>query len=201
MLTDLRIGRTRAVRAVLVFLSLVILAACSSKAMNLMFDLPPPEPEAPPVETEAAPRRPAASPAAAGYWEDPEAKRPLIEAATNWKQALEMLPADKKGNVNWSEAVREGTIKPRALKPEDLGAKAFQMDFFIAAKKEKNDAWFPHSAHTEWLGCKNCHNVNLYPYQRNPATMKEMKKGASCGACHSKIAFSLRSCKRCHLKK
>ncbi len=191
----------RTVQAVLILFGLMVVTACSNKAMTLFFDMPPPKPEAPVEVKDESPRTAQAGPEALGYWEDSGAERPPIEAVTTWQQALEMLPTDRKKNVNWSQAVRDGTIKPRALRPEDLGAKAFQMDFFIPAKKEKNDAWFPHSAHTEWLGCKNCHNVNLYPYRRNPATMKEMKKGASCGACHNKVAFSLRSCKRCHLKK
>ena len=188
-------------QAALVIFCILIIAACSTTAMNVLFDVPPPEPEAP-VEVEAeSPRAAYTNPVALGYWEDPEAERPPIEAVTDWEQALEMLPADAKGRVEWSAAVRDGIVRPRALAPEDLGAKAFQMDFFIQAEKPKNDAWFPHSAHTEWLGCKNCHNVSLYPYQRNPVNMKQMRKGASCGACHGKVAFSLKSCKRCHLNK
>jgi len=78
----------------------------------------------------------------------------------------------------------------------------FKYDFIIQSDKPRNEAYFPHSAHTEWLGCKNCH-ISLYPYKRNPATMKEMKKGESCGNCHGKenVAFALRQCKRCHLNR
>ncbi len=191
----------RAVQAALILFGLTVVTACGNKAMTLFFDVPPPKPEAPVEVKNEKPRSAQASPEALGYVEDSNAERPPIEAVTTWKQALEMLPTDKKKRVNWSQAVRDGIIKPRALAPKDLGAKAFKMDFFIQAEKPKNDAWFPHSAHTEWLGCKNCHNVNLYPYRRNPVKMKQIKKGESCGACHGKVAFSLKSCKRCHTNK
>ncbi len=76
-------------------------------------------------------------------------------------------------------------------------------DEVVEGAPREEDAYFPHSAHTEWLSCRNCH-MSIYPYRRNPATMKEMKKGASCGICHGKntkktIAFTLKACDRCHL--
>jgi len=127
---------------------------------------------------------------------------PPIEEVFNWEDALEILPKDYKKKVDWSAALEQGLIRPRTgADPMSAYSTIFKWDFIIAAEKPKNEAYFPHSAHTEWLGCKNCH-MTIYPYKRNPATMKEMKKGVSCGTCHGKtnVAFSLKQCKRCHLQ-
>lgn len=190
----------RAVQTALVFFVVLVIAACSHKAMSVMFDLPPPEPgvEDTEVVLEESSRSPDAGSVVTAYWEDPQAERPPIEVATSWEQALELLPRDAKGNADWSAAVRDGIVRPRALLLEDLGAKAFQLDFFMRAKKEKFDAWFPHSAHTEWLGCRNCHGT-IFKYASNEMSMKEMRKGEYCGACHDEIAFDLKQCDRCHL--
>ncbi len=137
------------------------------------------------------------------FTEDLNAARPLIEEVLDWQQALAMLPKDYKGKADWSAALEQGVVRPRSGKdPRAQYASVFKYDFIMPAEKPKNEAYFPHSAHTEWLGCKNCH-ISIYPYKRNPATMKEMKKGASCGTCHGKenVAFSLKACKRCHLNR
>jgi c(7)-type cytochrome triheme protein len=133
---------------------------------------------------------------------DDSAPRPEIESVKEWDKVKRMLPKDYKKNIDWSNALNEGLIRPRVGKdPRALWASFFQWDFTIEGEDAEDDAFFPHSAHTEWLGCKNCHNPELYPYRRNPATMKEMKRGASCGACHGKkkVSFSLKACDRCHL--
>ena len=145
---------------------------------------------------------------------------PAIEEVMDWEKAEEMLPKDEEDNVDWSAALRQGLIRPRTgSDPRTLWMTSFQWDFVIRATEEEDedededdededdeeggnedDAYFPHSAHTQWLSCKNCH-MTIYPYRRNPATMKEMKKGKSCGVCHGKdkVAFSLKACDRCHL--
>ena len=134
---------------------------------------------------------------------DDNQPRPDIEETLDWETALEMLPKDYKKQADWVAAMEQGIVRPRGgADPMSQYAAIFQWDFIIAAEKPKNEAYFPHSAHTQWLGCKNCH-TGIYPYRRNPATMKEMRAGASCGTCHGKknVAFSLKQCKRCHLKR
>lgn len=64
---------------------------------------------------------------------------------------------------------------------------------------------FSHDVHAGKfkVGCKECH-YGLYTTRANhkAATMEEMKKGRSCGACHNGgRAFSVteaNGCQRCH---
>lgn len=64
-----------------------------------------------------------------------------------------------------------------------------------------DDARFPHAKHLESLSCGDCHNELFRPGPGNPrATMPEMEKGKSCGACHDgNTAFGVRGdCGKCH---
>lgn len=202
-------------KSTLFFFMALLFISCSSATRELFFDIPPPEPE-----TEAAEEAQEnsveiqqqmnqtraytlANPFVSLDAFDPDVEPPAIESVMTWEEALELLPKDYKKGADWSAALAQGAIRLRGgADPMAQFAKVFKYDFIIEAEKPKNEAYFPHSTHTEWLGCKNCH-MTLYPYKRNPATMKEMKKGASCGTCHGKnnVAFSLKACKRCHLKR
>ncbi len=194
----------------LLFFCLLISVSCSTGTRQLFFDIPPPN-----KEKLAEQARLQAELEAVDLPEqednqfsmfqalDNNQPRPEIESLNSWEDVLEILPKDYKKKADWSAALEQGIVRPRPGEdPRALLATIFQYDFIIAAEKPKNEAYFPHSAHTEWLGCKNCH-MTIYPYKRNPATMKEMKKGASCGTCHGKdnVAFSLKQCKRCHLNR
>ena len=213
-LDNQRIG-TRVMRITLVSLCFLLLASCSTKTKQLFFDIQPPsakelaEKERQKQAAFIAARneemmKRQASGGSTMYFGFPEdnAPRPDIESVSDWDKVKKMLPRDYKKNIDWSDALEQGLIRPRPGKdPRTLWASAFQWDFTIKGEEAEDDAFFPHSEHTKWLGCKNCHNPTLYPYKRNPATMKEMKKGASCGACHGKkkVSFSLKACDRCHL--
>lgn len=60
---------------------------------------------------------------------------------------------------------------------------------------------FSHAFHTEAYSCKDCH-TKLFPYKSvtGKASMDDMAKGKSCGACHNgKDAFaSTGTCDKCH---
>jgi len=197
---------TRAMQIALVLFFLAIIPSCSNKTMSLLFDVPPPKPETESTTdpTEALQQAPATTDSLLqAFAAEPNAEKLPIEDVLDWQQAQEMLPKDYKGKVDWSAALEQGLIRPRSGDdPKSPYASLFKYDFIMQSEKPKNEAYFPHSAHTEWLGCKNCH-LTIYPYKRNPATMKEIKKGESCGTCHGKenVAFSLRQCKRCHLNR
>ena len=66
---------------------------------------------------------------------------------------------------------------------------------------DAGDVTFPHSAHIEAFGCDSCH-PDLFKAERgkNKATMEEMEKGKSCGACHDgSTAFGVaEACDSCH---
>lgn len=60
---------------------------------------------------------------------------------------------------------------------------------------------FPHAAHISMFGCDECHPDLFIPERgANPATMEEMEKGESCGACHDgSTAFGVaEDCESCH---
>jgi c(7)-type cytochrome triheme protein len=58
---------------------------------------------------------------------------------------------------------------------------------------------FSHTGHLRTLQCNSCHN-GLFKAGPNPrATMAQMEKGKSCGACHhGKGAFKVSECGKCH---
>jgi c(7)-type cytochrome triheme protein len=68
--------------------------------------------------------------------------------------------------------------------------------------KDAEKAVFSHEAHVVRgkLGCKECHpRLYLDVAKSKRATMKQMEKGKSCGACHEgKRAFGLDACTKCH---
>ena len=212
--TNTRDQKIRAALVALVFFASLVVAACSASTRQLFFDIPPPDPRKQ-AEKERLAAEQAAEAARAQEESDrpgnsrdsrvlltgdDEGERPAVEGVLDWTEVSEMLPRDYKGDTDWSEALRQGLVKPRSKSHRETAVTAgFKYDFIIANDKPKFEAWFPHSAHTAWLDCTNCHTA-IYPYQRNPATMKEMRDGASCGACHGKVAFSLKNCKRCHLE-
>ena len=73
----------------------------------------------------------------------------------------------------------------------------------ILYKDEDNgNVTFPHAVHIEMVGgCDSCH-PDLYKAKQgaNKATMEDMEKGKSCGACHDgSDAFSVaEDCESCH---
>lgn len=185
------------------FLVLFVIA-CSAKTRSIFFDIPPPSKEELAQQQLEAQQAPPTASNANGRGmqtveEDPE--RPAVESATTWEEVKAQLPEHALGGVDWVAAMEAGLVKPRPGpdSPDAKYAAAFKYDFIIEGKKPKFNAFFPHSAHTGWLGCENCHTA-LYPYQRNPAKMKDMRNGASCGACHGSVAFNLKQCKRCHVE-
>ena len=192
----------------LFFCLTVTIAACSTKTRELFFDIPPPSPQELAeqarlkAELEAAENAQTESEESSGLGlYDYNLPRPEIESLSSWEKALDMLPKDYKDDADWSAAITQGIVRPRpGDDPKAMLATAFKYDFIIANDNPKNEGYFPHSSHTQWLGCKNCH-TRIYPFRRNPATMKEMRSGESCGVCHGSVAFSLKQCKRCHLNR
>jgi c(7)-type cytochrome triheme protein len=71
----------------------------------------------------------------------------------------------------------------------------------VAYKTEAGDASFSHDFHLGIYKCADCH-TKIFPYKAGTlkATMGDMDKGKSCGACHNgKDAFkSSDECVKCH---
>lgn len=72
----------------------------------------------------------------------------------------------------------------------------------ITYKTSAGEAAFSHDFHTQSYKCSDCH-TKIFPFKSGTlkATMEQMEKGLSCGACHNKgkDAFSVQDeCGKCH---
>ena len=75
----------------------------------------------------------------------------------------------------------------------------------ITLKNKGGTVLFSHDAHVDGMGlaCTDCHDkLYLSKGQHKTVTMKQMRTGKSCGACHNgKKAFSVKGdCAKCHKK-
>ena len=118
---------------------------------------------------------------------------------------LTLLPRDKYGIIDWAGSVRSGIISPLSS-IDGLQEDNDPIDLLISIKAKNEfmtDVMFPHSIHTYWLSCKNCHpDIFIQKKGGNPEmTMWKILDGKYCGRCHGKIAFPLRECYRCHMER
>jgi c(7)-type cytochrome triheme protein len=105
--------------------------------------------------------------------------------------ALNVLPKNIYGFVDWTRAVREGIIKPKDSingKREDV---SFDVEIVFPSKRLFIPAvGFSHSSHNYWLECNSCHPEPFKPMRgANPMSMKEIWDGKFCGKCHGKVTF------------
>lgn len=132
-------------------------------------------------------------------------KRAAVRTGTHEIQALDVLPKDPSGNTNWTAAVVGGYIDPRpSIEPGVEDEPPLNLNIFIEAKVAlMANVIFPHSIHTYWLSCNNCHPKIFIPEAgANPITMDEIFQGQWCGRCHGKVAFTFwprDNCVRCHV--
>lgn len=131
--------------------------------------------------------------------------RAVLRKGTTEIRALDSLPKDTAGNVNWTAAVVSGYINPKgSLEAGVEEEPPLHLNIFIEAKVPlMANVMFPHSIHTYWLSCNNCHPKIFIPEAgANPITMDEIFKGQWCGRCHGKVAFTFwprENCVRCHI--
>jgi c(7)-type cytochrome triheme protein len=70
----------------------------------------------------------------------------------------------------------------------------------VVFKNDGGEVKFSHEFHLGIYKCADCH-TKVFPYKAGAkkATMADMEKGSSCGACHGKDAFSVTGdCDKCH---
>ena len=142
-----------------------------------------------------------------GKFFDAVKNRSRYEGGVNPIEALDSLPLDgTTASVNWTAAVIQGLIAPRAaIDPKIEDQPPLDLNIFIEAKVPlMANVIFPHSIHTYWLSCGNCHPKIFLPEAgANPISMKEIWEGKWCGRCHGKVAFSpfmpRGNCTRCHM--
>jgi len=115
-------------------------------------------------------------------------------------EALTGLPLDKKGAVDWMKALNSGAIIPRAGLMVTEKMEILDTDIIMKNTKEMPYVKFPHSSHTRWLTCVNCHDeIFTSKAGDNPINMTKIFLGQYCGVCHGKVAFTPTfSCERCH---
>ena len=116
--------------------------------------------------------------------------------------ALEGLPTDKFGLVDWVAALEQGMIKPRSnIDPKVPEGVPFDMNILMPSKTGMiAGAYFPHKTHTTWMSCDSCHIKIFMPLAgSNDLTMSTIVEGQACGICHGKVAFPLNDCTRCHI--
>ncbi|HHM04424.1 MAG TPA: hypothetical protein ENJ19_01605 [Gammaproteobacteria bacterium] len=119
-------------------------------------------------------------------------------------ESMGTFPKDRRDEVDWVRALREGDIAPRvSMDGDEWGGgtlmQVMDLDIIMTNTAQMPYVRFPHKAHTEWLACSNCHNEIFLPREgANPINMEKILKGQYCGRCHDKVSFSLFICERCH---
>ena len=146
-------------------------------------------------------KAPPRSPLAHDGIHDPHGK--AIHVLQEPKESMKKFPKDRRGEVDWVQAIRQGYIKPRKSRTGDPWEEGLPMamDLDIIMRRTSHMPWvrFPHLAHTQWLACSNCHPAIFIPQKdANPITMTKVLRGRYCGVCHDKVSFSLFVCERCH---
>ncbi len=127
-----------------------------------------------------------------------------IKILQNPIESMQAFPKDRRGEVDWMKALRQGIINPRkSLSGDGFGGKEImqELDVDILMKNTQFMPYvrFPHLAHTQWLACSNCHPaIFIAREDANPISMEKILKGEFCGRCHDKVSFSLFVCERCH---
>jgi len=185
-------------------LVLPMLVSCSlpPKLTALLFEgVPPPGKELPPQPVVRHPRRPPYKPPV--VHKKKRVKPPARPSLAEWSARYKKLPRDKLGGVEWVRALEEKLITPKpGLKPEDKPQMVFDYNIeLVPAGLPAFKVVYPHKAHTEWLGCTNCH-TEIFQMKKGAdhITMAKIFAGEFCGRCHGKVSFALTSCWRCHVE-
>lgn len=126
-----------------------------------------------------------------------------IHALQDPKVSMAAFPKDRRGEVNWVEAINAGVIQPRkTLTGKDGDGDVMpelDLDIIMNTTADMPHVRFPHLAHTRWLACSNCHpDIFKAETNGNPINMTKILRGEFCGRCHDKVSFSLWICERCH---
>lgn len=139
---------------------------------------------------------------------EPKAEVEKLEAEKfrSYSQVANVLPKSYAGAIDWVKALKEAKIKPRpGLGPQAVDQPSLPLDLELASSGNPMfAARFPHSSHTLWLACTNCHS-KIFQMKRGQAriTMADIIQGKYCGRCHgpNPVAFSATTaCSRCHWK-
>ncbi len=188
----------------ILFIGLLSISGCNIETLDEMFD----DTYHPPGSLDEEGKIKTDQAAKSQYYDkffDQISKRYTINPGTMANISLDSLPKGHGGEINWTAAVVEGFINPRgSLDPDAEEVEPLNLNIFIEAKVPlMSNVLFPHSIHTYWLSCDNCHPKIFIPQAgANPITMAEIFDGEWCGRCHGKVAFKffpIANCRRCHI--
>lgn len=125
---------------------------------------------------------------------------PAIRQLMEPRDGLLPLPPDTAGNkVNWLEAMDKGLIDPRSNILPDTKVEVLDLDILLGLYGSMPIVRFPHSQHTKWLDCSNCHD-HIFKKKTGTSNISMLRilNGEQCGLCHGAVAFPLTECSRCH---
>ncbi len=129
---------------------------------------------------------------------------PTVRTLDDLPPTLRAFPKDAYGYPDWTAAVEEGLISPRAsLTEKEAKEEILDLDIlFQINDRLMANVVFPHKIHTYWLSCKICH-PKIFKAKKgaNIFNMYDIWNGKYCGRCHGKVAYQpkgFRNCQRCH---
>ena len=125
---------------------------------------------------------------------------PAVRILQAPSEALSTLAPDTAGNqVRWVKALADGQITPRSALFKTTKVQTYDKDVLLNLNGGMPVVRFPHSIHTPWLDCTNCHD-HLFKKERGKSgiSMFLILQGEQCGVCHGAVAFPLTECNRCH---
>jgi c(7)-type cytochrome triheme protein len=127
-------------------------------------------------------------------------RKDAADLRMQYAQGVMDLPRDRFGAVDWEKAEEEGKVAPRdVLEGVSIPRAPLKMDRDVVLKPRKPwmaDVVFSHRRHAFWNGCEVCH-PEIYPIGVR-YSMVEIRNGQGCGVCHSRVAFPIADCERCH---
>lgn len=115
-------------------------------------------------------------------------------------EAMMDFPRDNAGIIDWEQAIRKDYIEPRADINGETKKQTFDLDIIFTNTGNMPNVRFPHSSHTLWLACSNCHpDIFIQKKGANKFKMTDILQGRYCGVCHGKVSFPpTMNCIRCH---
>jgi c(7)-type cytochrome triheme protein len=134
-------------------------------------------------------------------WQDDihDINNPAMVMLQNPAESMADFTHNSWGRVDWMEALDSGEIEPKSGLHSDEPMQVIDLDIIMQDTGEMPWVKFPHTPHTKWLACSNCH-PNPFPYRQGIVkfNMNDVLTGKYCGLCHGKVAFSPMICDNCH---
>ncbi|MEI6825629.1 MAG: c(7)-type cytochrome triheme domain-containing protein [Desulfuromonadales bacterium] len=106
--------------------------------------------------------------------------------------------------IDWGKALRDGKISPK----NSLGGEntivplpeKLRQPFYFGTASHRSDVKFSHEQHSADLDCSGCHPdlFNIKNKGTQKFTTEANHSGSFCSACHMKVAFPMKDCRRCH---